>query len=63
MCLKKEHLVEHILEIFIQKLIINFIKIAGREFKKFKEFEELKDIDKKNYCSDFYDVDLKRLNK
>ena len=23
-----------------------------------KEFEELKDIDKKYYCSDFYDVDL-----
>ena len=39
-------------------LLVNFIKIVGREFKKFKELEELKDIDKKYYCFDFYDVDL-----
>ena len=38
--------------------MINGIKIVGREFKKFKEFEELKSIDKKYYSSDFYDIDL-----
>ena len=38
--------------------MINGIKIVGREFKKFKEFEELKDIDKKHYSFDFYDVEL-----
>ena len=31
------------------------MKIVGREFK---EFKELKNIDKKYYCSDFYDVNL-----
>ena len=31
--IKKEHLVEHILETFIQKLIIKFMKIAGKNLK------------------------------
>ena len=38
--------------------MINGMKIVGREFSKFKEFEQLKDIDKKHYGSDFYDVNL-----
>ena len=33
-------------------LQVNFIKTVGGEF------EELKDIDKKYYCSDFYDMKL-----
>ena len=52
MSLKKKHLEEHILEIFILILQVNFIKIVGREFK------ELKNIDKRYYSSNFYDVDL-----
>ena len=38
--------------------MISGIKIFGREFNELKEFKELKNIDKKYYSSDFYDVDL-----
>ena len=33
--------------------------VTGKFYKNsWKEFKELKNIDKKYYCSDFYDVDL-----
>ena len=38
--------------------IINGIKIVGRKLNEFKGFKELKNIDKKYYSSDFYDVNL-----
>ena len=43
---------EHILERFISNVNNKWYKNSWREF------EELKDIDKKYYCSNFYDVDL-----
>ena len=38
--------------------MISGINIVGREFKKSKEFKELKGIDKEYYFYDFYDVNL-----
>ena len=43
---------EHILERFISNVNNKWYKNSWREF------EELKHIDKKYYCSNFYDVDL-----
>ena len=37
----------------------NYSNVTDKFYKNsWKEFEELKDIDKKYYCSDFYDIDL-----
>ena len=52
--LKKVLLVVLILETFTLVLMINFTE------NSWKEFEELKDIDKKYYDSDFYDVSVNK---